>query len=162
VQLIHSDAVLHNVSISLLCSPAAHRVWGDKVQLSQVVLNLLLNAIDALKEGPATDRRIVVRIEPEGDSMVRVAVNDRGNGMPEDKLEKIFEPFYTTKSDGMGMGLTISRSIIEAHGGSLWAENNPDRGATVNFTVRVDRRRNGRVGSKPAPLLERSHYLGQP
>ena len=162
VLLIHADAVLNNMSVSLLCSPDSHRAWGDRIQLTQVVLNLLLNAFDAMKECPADERRVVVRIERDGDSLLRVAVSDRGKGLSEDKLEKIFEPFYTTKRDGMGMGLTISRSIIEAHGGRLWAENNPDRGATFNFTVRIDRRRTGRVGSKPARILERSDSLGHP
>jgi signal transduction histidine kinase len=162
VQLIHSDAVLNNVSVSLLCSPDSHRAWGDKTQLTQVVLNLLLNAFDSMKDGPADERRVVVRIEQDGDDIMKVAVSDRGRGLSEDKLEKIFEPFFTTKRDGMGMGLTISRSLIEAHGGRLWAENNPDRGATFNFTVRVDRRRTGRIGSHPAPDLERSDVLGQP
>jgi two-component system sensor kinase FixL len=162
VLLVHSDAVLNNVSVSLLCSPDPHLAWGDKIQLTQVVLNLLLNAFDAMKDSPAEERRVLVGIERDGDSMLRVAVSDRGKGLSEDKLEKIFEPFYTTKRDGMGMGLTISRSIIEAHGGRLWAENNPDRGATINFTVRVDRRRNGRASSQPAPDLEGSEHLGQP
>jgi two-component system sensor kinase FixL len=115
-----------------------------------------------MKDFPADERRVVVRIERDGDSLLRVAVSDRGKGLSEDKLEKIFEPFYTTKRDGMGMGLTISRSIIEAHGGRLWAENNPDRGATFNFTVRMDRRRIGRIGSQPARDFERSDPLGQP
>jgi signal transduction histidine kinase len=161
VLLLHSDAVLNNVSVSLLCSPDSHQVWGDKIQLTQVVLNLLLNAFDAMKENPADERRVVVRIEQEGDSMLKVAVGDRGKGLSEDKLEKIFEPFYTTKRDGMGMGLTISRSIIEAHGGRLWVENKPDGGATFNFTVRIDRRRSGRTGLQPARDLKRSDSLGQ-
>jgi signal transduction histidine kinase len=161
MHLVHSDAVLNNVSVSLLCSPAPHHAWGDKVQLTQVVLNLLLNAFDAMKDGPADERRVVVRIEQNGTHRVKVAVSDRGHGLPGDKLEKIFEPFYTTKPDGMGMGLTISRSIIEAHGGRLWAENNPDGGATFNFTVLVDRRQTGRVDSQTARATEKGEYLGQ-
>jgi signal transduction histidine kinase len=160
--LVQSDAVLHNVNVSLLCSQGPHHAWGDKVQLTQVVLNLLLNAFDSMKDIPADERRVVVRIEQNGPHRVKVTVSDRGHGLPGDRLEKIFEPFYTTKPDGMGMGLTISRSIIEAHGGRLWAENNPDGGATFNFTVRVDRRRTGRVGSQPLRELEKSDHLGQP
>ena len=71
-----------------------------------------------------------------------IAVRDRGEGLKEDQLEKIFQPFYTTKTDGLGMGLAISRSIVEAHGGRLWAQNNPDRGATIYFTVPVARESN--------------------
>jgi two-component system sensor kinase FixL len=162
VLLVQSDAVLHNVGVSFLCSQAPHHAWGDKVQLTQVVLNLLLNAFDSMKDSPADERRVVVRLEQDGDHLEKVTVSDRGHGLSGDNLEKIFEPFYTTKRDGMGMGLTISRSIIEAHGGRLWAENNPDGGAMFYFTVRVDRRRTERVGSQPARDLEKSDLLGQP
>jgi two-component system sensor kinase FixL len=113
-------------------------VRGDKVQLQQVMLNLLLNAFDAIRDRAETDREVKVRGQRQDAHLVRVGVRDRGSGLAADKLEQIFQPFYTTKRDGLGMGLSISRSIIEAHGGRLWAENNPDRGATFYFTVPVD------------------------
>jgi two-component system sensor kinase FixL len=115
-------------------------VRGDRVQLQQVVLNLVLNAFDAMKDCPAHEREVVVRGELDGACAVRVAVHDHGIGLDREKqkADKIFQPFYTTKRDGLGMGLSISRSIIEAHGGNLWAENNPDRGATFFFTVPVE------------------------
>ena len=136
-RLVHSDAALLNVDIALELYPNLPTVQGDRVQLQQVVLNLLLNAFDAMKDCPVNERRVVLQAEQEGARMTKVAVRDRGPGLRGDKLDKIFQPFYTTKRDGLGMGLSISRSIIEDHGGSLWAENNPDRGATFCFTVPV-------------------------
>jgi len=114
-------------------------VQGDKVELQQVVLNLLLNAFEAMKDCPANEREISLHAAIDGADVVRVEVCDRGTGIGSDNLDKIFQPFYTTKRDGLGMGLSISRSIIEAHGGRLLAENNPDRGATFYFTVPVGR-----------------------
>src|SRR5882724_4564500 len=136
-RLVHSDAALLNVDIALELYPNLPTVQGDRVQLQQVVLNLLLNAFDAMKDCPVNERRVVLQAEQDGARMTKVAVRDRGPGLRGDKLDKIFQPFYTTKRDGLGMGLSISRSIIEVHGGRLWAETNPDRGATFYFTVPV-------------------------
>ena len=145
VMLIHTDAILHNINILLQMDPGAPKVLGNKVQLQQVVLNLLLNAFQAMKDCPVNERQVIVRTELDDGHKVIVAVRDCGEGLKDDQLDKIFQPFYTTKSDGLGMGLTISRSIIEAHGGRLWAQNNPDRGATIYFTVPVERSDEGRV-----------------
>ncbi len=139
VTLIHSDAILHKVSIVLQMDPGGPRVQGDKVQLQQVMLNLLLNAFQAMKDCPMTERQVTVRTELNN-SMAIVAVHDSGEGLKDDQLEKIFQPFYTTKFNGLGLGLAISRSIVEAHGGQLWAQNNPDRGATVYFTMPLEER----------------------
>jgi PAS domain S-box-containing protein len=138
VVLLHSDAILQNVTVVLELDDRVRSVRGDKVQLQQVVLNLLLNAFDAMKECPVSEREVKLEMELYGANLIRVAVSDSGTGLSGDKLDKIFEPFYTTKREGLGMGLSISRSIIEAHGGRLWAENNPNRGATFYFTVPVD------------------------
>ena len=135
VMLIHSDAILHNVNIVLQVDPGARRVYGDKVQLQQVLLNLLLNAFQAMKVCPMNERQVTVRTEPSKGHKVMIAVRDCGEGLKSDQLEKIFQPFYTTKDNGLGLGLAISRSIVEAHGGRLWAQNNPERGATICFTV---------------------------
>jgi two-component system, LuxR family, sensor kinase FixL len=136
-RLVHSDAVLLNVDVALELNSGLPMVRGDRIQMQQVVLNLILNAFEALKERSVNERRIVLQADPDGADGVRVAVRDNGTGMSSENLDKIFQPFYTTKRDGLGMGLSISRSIIEAHGGCLWAANNPDRGATFSFTVPV-------------------------
>jgi two-component system sensor kinase FixL len=140
VALLHSDAILQNVKISLAVDDNLATVLGDKVQLQQVVLNLLLNAFDAMKDCSALGREVKVHAEPYGANMIKVAVSDRGTGLSVDKLDKVFEPFYTTKGEGLGMGLSICRSIIEAHGGRLWAENNADCGATFYFTLPEEER----------------------
>jgi two-component system sensor kinase FixL len=137
VRLVHNDAVLLNVDVAIELNPALSMVRGDRVQLQQVVLNLLLNALDAMKGCPINERRVRVQAKQDDARTVRVVVRDYGIGLSGDKLDEIFQPFYTTKRDGLGMGLSISRSIIEAHGGSLWAENNPDRGATFYCTLPV-------------------------
>ncbi len=136
--LVHSDAVLQNVQIAFERNSDLPRVRGDRVQLQQVILNLLINAFNALKECPDSDRQVVVRVQREGAGMLRVTVRDCGVGLTGEMLDKIFLPFYTTRRDGLGMGLAICRSIVEAHGGRLWAENNSDRGATFYFTLLVD------------------------
>jgi two-component system, LuxR family, sensor kinase FixL len=135
VLLVHSDAILHNTRIYLDLDANLPLVLGDKVQLQQVVLNLLLNAFDSMQECPADERQVKVGAEWDAAVRVKVAVRDGGTGLSSDKLDKIFEPFYTRKPEGLGMGLAISRSIVEAHGGRLWAENNPNRGSTFYFTV---------------------------
>jgi two-component system sensor kinase FixL len=145
ILLVHSDAILQNVRVVLELDHGLPSVRGDKVQLQQVMLNLLLNAFDALKDCPADERQVKVRAEWDGAFMVTVAVCDRGTGVSRDKLDTIFEPFYSTKPDGLGMGLSISRSIIEAHGGRLWVENNHDRGATFYFQVPVEGGRGERM-----------------
>jgi PAS domain S-box-containing protein len=135
VVLLHSDAILQHVKIALALDENLPPVRGDKVQLQQVVLNLLLNAFDAMKECPASAREVKLQSERNAVGLIQVAVSDCGSGLTGDKLDQIFKPFYTTKGEGLGMGLSICRSIIEAHGGQLWAENNPDGGATFYFTV---------------------------
>jgi len=131
--LVHTDAILRNVGIDLNLAPDLPLVRGDRVQLQQVLLNLVLNGMEAM--GPSgAGKRIVLRTALR-DAAVCVTVRDEGPGIPADQLSRIFDTFYTTKSNGMGMGLAISRSIIAAHGGRLWAENNPDGGATVLFTL---------------------------
>jgi signal transduction histidine kinase len=135
VKLVASDALIRNVTVSLDFLADSVIVSGDRVQLQQVVLNLLLNAMEAATEEPARDRRVVIRTALASADAVRVSLHDAGPGIREGTEDLIFEPFYTTKAAGMGMGLSIARSIIEAHGGAIGATSNAARGATVHFTV---------------------------
>jgi signal transduction histidine kinase len=130
LKLLGSDAVLRNVVIETDFAVGIQRVRGDPVQLQQVVLNLVVNAMDAMKETEVLDRRVTIRTMSTDPSTVLITVADLGPGIPNDKLGRIFQPFFTTKREGLGMGLSIARTIIEAHGGMLWAVNNPDRGAS--------------------------------
>ena len=108
---------------------------GDSVQMQQVMLNLILNAFDAMKEVPESERKVSVRTRQPDPGVVQIEVEDCGTGIPPELLGRLFEPFHSTKRDGLGLGLSISRSIVEAHGGRLWAVNNADRGATFCFTL---------------------------
>jgi PAS domain S-box-containing protein len=110
-------------------------VRADRIQLQQVLLNLLLNGMDAMRSVTDRPRALIVRAQPEEDAAIRVAVEDAGVGIAPQDLERMFTPFFTTKPEGMGMGLAISRSIVEAHGGRLWATPNVGPGATVQFTL---------------------------
>jgi PAS domain S-box-containing protein len=133
--LTHADAILRNLAVELDLASDLPPVRGDRVQLQQVLLNLVVNGMEAMA-AQGEGRRIQVRTA-RGEEAVRVAVRDEGPGIPPDKFNEIFETFYTTKAKGMGMGLAISRTIVEAHDGQLWAENNPDGGATFSFTLPV-------------------------
>jgi signal transduction histidine kinase len=134
--LAHTDAALAKVRIVLDIEQRLPQVLGDRIELQQVVLNLLLNALDALKEVPESRRTVILEVKPVH-GMIRVAVADSGLGLATGDPDRVFEPFYTTKREGLGMGLSICRSIIRAHGGDLWAENNDEGGATFYFTLPV-------------------------
>jgi signal transduction histidine kinase len=110
-------------------------VLGDRIQLQQVLLNLLLNGMEALPTVTDRPRVLLVRSQPEEGAAIRVGVQDVGPGIAPQDLERIFTAFFTTKPAGLGMGLPISRSIIEAHGGRLWATLNAGPGVTVQFTL---------------------------
>jgi PAS domain S-box-containing protein len=137
-RIAHGDANRHDVTVHLDLAPGVPAVKGDSVQLQQVVLNLMLNAFGAMNgSGPDGARRVVVRTHSINATNVLVEVQDSGTGIDEEELESIFEPFITTKPDGLGMGLSICRSIIERHGGTISAANNPDRGAKFSITLPV-------------------------
>lgn len=110
-------------------------VSGDDVQLQQVLLNLVANACHAMADGAASRRRLLVRTSPAAGAGVHVTVSDQGRGIPPEDLERIFQPFVTSRSDGMGLGLAVCRTIIRAHGGTLWAENNAAGGASFHFVL---------------------------
>jgi signal transduction histidine kinase len=117
-----------------LITPDALPILGDRVQLQQVVLNLVVNGIDAMKDTPSENRIITIRTS-RGDNFAELSVSDRGPGIPEDRIKEVFEPFFTTKAEGMGMGLSIARTIIEAHHGLIWAKNRDYGGAS--FRIRL-------------------------
>ena len=110
-------------------------VTGDRVQLQQVILNLLRNASDAMRSVDDRPRQLLIKTRQDGDGGVRLSVQDTGEGFESENINKLFNAFYTTKSDGMGIGLSVSRSIIEKHNGSLWATRNDGPGATFSFSI---------------------------
>jgi signal transduction histidine kinase len=114
-------------------------VQGDRVRLQQLILNLIVNATEAMSDISEGTRELLVSTSKTGPNDVIVAVQDSGPGLPADGLERIFEAFYTTKPAGMGIGLSICKSIVEAHGGRLWATPNMPRGAVFQFTLPAQR-----------------------
>jgi len=135
--LVRVDAAARHVKLDVDIPGDLPPVRGDRVHLQQVLLNLILNGMDALNESSREGRRVRVTALLDGAQTVEIAVSDTGSGIPTDKLTHIFDPFFTTKPNGMGMGLPISRTIIEAHGGRFWAENNNSGGATFRFTLPI-------------------------
>jgi signal transduction histidine kinase len=134
IVLARSAMVQHGVSVQTRLADALFPVQGDRVQLQQVVLNLILNAVEAMGSIEAGPRELSISTEQD-QTRVLVSVRDSGPGVDPTQLERIFEAFYTTKSSGIGMGLSICRSIIDAHGGRLWADANEPRGAAFKFTL---------------------------
>ena len=134
IEITRTEAARHSVSVRTAFAEQLPAVLGDRVELQQVAVNLILNAIEALSGTTQGDRELLVRTAM-ADGGVLVAVVDSGPGLPQARLERIFEPFYTTKEGGLGVGLSICRSIIEAHGGRLWACANQPRGAIFQFSV---------------------------
>jgi PAS domain S-box-containing protein len=137
LKLIRGDLVNQSVSALTKLEPGLPTVSGDRVQLQQVLLNLVMNACDAMNGNAPADRQIVVSTELSDDPVICFSVSDRGHGLAAGELEKVFEPFFTSKAHGLGLGLAVCRSIITAHGGKLWAVNNPEKGATFHFTLPV-------------------------
>ena len=135
IAFVKPNALLREVEISVELAAELPAVRGDRVQLEQVLLNLMLNGMDSLKGCPAEQGRLIVSARRGGDRTVEVAVSDCGHGISADALDRIFASFYTTKADGLGMGLPICQTIIEAHQGRIWAKNNPHGGATFCFTL---------------------------
>jgi C4-dicarboxylate-specific signal transduction histidine kinase len=137
LHLMRSDLMNRQVVVSTDLD-ALPVVSGDRNQLQQVLLNFVMNGCDAM-EGQEADRRLLVRTRANAQGNVEVTVADRGAGIPLEDLERIFEPFVTTKASGLGLGLAICKSIVEAHGGRLWATNNADCGATLHFELPAKR-----------------------
>ena len=145
IALARSEVHSNGVSLQTRLGDDMPLILGDRIQLQQVILNLIINAIEAMSGVGENPRELVVRSEKDGSQRVLVAVRDSGPGLDPKSLDHLFTAFFTTKPKGMGMGLAISRSIIEAHGGRLWAVPNDGAGATFQFTLDV--------GSKEGPLI---------
>jgi len=141
VGLVRSEATQHAISIHTELAPELPNVMADRVQLQQVFMNLLRNGIDAIDEGD-TAGDLTIKSQRNADQLL-ISICDTGIGLPHEQADKVFEAFFTTKTQGTGMGLSISRSIIESHEGRLWATGNPDRGTTFLFTLPVQSARDG-------------------
>ncbi|MBV9431792.1 MAG: PAS domain S-box protein, partial [Hyphomicrobiales bacterium] len=135
IEMVRAAIDKNHVSVRARLAPDSASISGDRVQLQQVVMNLVLNAVEAMGSVEEGARSLSVTTDQNGDGGILVAIRDSGPGIDQEHLQKIFERFYTTKDSGVGMGLAICRSIIEAHGGRLWAEPNQPRGAVFQFTL---------------------------
>ena len=133
--LTRADAAARRIAVEILHGTALPPIAGDAVHLQQVLLNLVVNAMDAIDSANSSKRSILVRAVCHQEREVVVIVSDTGPGIPSGDLALIFDPFFTTKASGMGIGLSVSRTIVEAHGGRIWAENNPIGGSTFRFTL---------------------------
>ena len=136
IALLNGELMVQGVDVQVHAAAQLLEVEAGRVELQQVLVNLLLNAARAMQELPSSERVIKIRIDA-GDGDIVVAVEDRGQGIAADDLPRLFEPFFTTVSDGMGMGLAICRRILQSHGGRIWVENNASGGATFFFSLPV-------------------------
>ena len=134
IVLLRSEAARYNISVRTDLAADLPQVMGDRVQLQQVLMNLMLNGIEAMKDVEWA-RELAIKSQREGNEQVLVSVSDTGVGLPQQQADQIFDAFFTTKSYGTGMGLSISRSIVESHGGRLWAAENSPRGASFHFAL---------------------------
>jgi signal transduction histidine kinase len=134
IALLQSEAMRSNISVRTQLAADLPQIMGDRLQLQQVTMNLIANSIDAMKDvdGP---RELTIESQRTEEEQLQVSVSDTGIGLPPQEADKIFDPFFTTKPHGTGMGLRISSSIVESHGGHLWATANSGRGATFYFTM---------------------------
>jgi signal transduction histidine kinase len=150
VKLTAGEASVRKISVQIEVSPSVHRVIGDSIELQQCLLNLLMNAFDAIAEAKSDLRSVTIKVVSEKTGWVSVNVSDSGAGVDPAVANRLFEPFVTTKREGMGLGLLVTRSIVESHGGAIWSTPNPDRGATFTFTLPVAEKKraiaSGRAG----------------
>ena len=138
IALVQRELISHRVSLRMELAPALPMILGDRVQLQQVIINLVMNGIEAMQSVTDRPRELVIRSRQDETQQVLVSVTDCGVGISAENADRLFNAFFTTKSGGMGMGLSICRSIMEAHGGRLWATANVPHGATFQFTLPVN------------------------
>jgi signal transduction histidine kinase len=137
IPLILTEVRHHQVSLRMELAPALPSVLGDRVQVQQVIINLMINGIEAMTPVADRTRELVIRSRPHDGNQVLVTVEDAGIGIDAADMDQLYDAFFTTKPGGMGMGLSISRSIIQGHGGQLWATPNPTHGTAFHFSVPV-------------------------
>jgi len=133
-RLLHSELIIRHVALTLDLDPGLPPVSADRVQLQQVIMNLALNGIEAMHDRTNGNRQLTITTSLAGRNVL-IAVRDAGTGIHPDHMDRLFDPFFSTKPAGLGVGLRICWSIVTAHGGRIWAQNNPDAGATFSFTL---------------------------
>jgi PAS domain S-box-containing protein len=153
IALLRSETTRYSISVGTELSANLPLLMGDRVQLQQVLMNLIMNSIDALKDVDGV-RELAIKSQQEENEQVLVSVSDTGVGLPPEQADQIFNAFFTTKTDGTGMGLSISRSIVESHGGRLWAESNSPRGASVCLALPIDDDARPTPAVRAAPSIE--------
>lgn len=156
IKFLYDEALLRNVRIGTHLERGLPAVSGDPIQLQQVLINLYMNAFDAMAENRTHSRELMVCSKTAHSGRILVTVTDSGSGLPADRLEEIFQPFYSSKQQGLGMGLAVSRTLIEAHGGRMWAANNRPRGAKICIELPAQTMDKNRVSRDiPAPFRTR-------
>jgi signal transduction histidine kinase len=136
IALLESEATRYDILVRSELAANLPRIAGDRVQLQQVLMNLVMNSIDAMRNVDGA-RQLTIKSQRDENGQVLISVSDTGVGLPPQQADKIFNAFFTTKTHGTGMGLRISQSIIESHGGRLWAADNSPHGTTFQFTLPV-------------------------
>jgi C4-dicarboxylate-specific signal transduction histidine kinase len=147
IELVRGETAKNNISVKAELAEGLPLVRGDRVQLQQVILNLVINAIEAMSDVTGGNRQLIVITEKAGPDDVLVVVRDSGPGLTPEARDRLFQAFYTTKSGGLGMGLSICQSIIEAHNGHLAASSSDTQGATFQFTLPIPKEADARTGS---------------
>ena len=133
--MVNSNAMLQSCQLETLLELNVPPTQGDPIQLQQVLLNLVINAFDAMRNTPLSRRKVVIATERNGDGAICMSVRDYGTGIPEEARERLFDHFFTTKTEGLGMGLGIVRSIVKSHAGTVAAENVDGGGARFHLTL---------------------------
>jgi signal transduction histidine kinase len=138
ITLTHGEAVKNGVSVQTQLAEGLPRIQADRVQLQQVILNLIINAVEAMRAVGEGSRQLLISSGKDASGGVLVLVQDSGPGLSPEGFDRLFDAFYTTKTGGMGMGLSICRSIVEQHGGRIWPSRKAGPGATIQFTLPIE------------------------